>query len=78
MCFTLVHNVHGKYISVLSSMIIYAWDIHFKCVSKVHQKVYNFLLFESGEHGGGGRLDDGDIKYFTPFELFTSFLDTVL
>ena len=77
MCFTLVHNVHWKYISVLSSMIIYSWDIHIKCISEV-QKMSIILVFELGEHGEGGRLDDGDFKYFTPFEFFTSSLDPVL
>ena len=77
MCFTLVHNVHWKYISVLSSMIIYSWDIHLNAYLKYTKKSI-ILMFESGEHGGEGRLDDGVIKYFNPFELFTSSLDTVL
>ena len=41
-------------------MIIHSWDIHFKCVSEYTKKSIN-LVFELGEHVGGGRLDDGVI-----------------
>ena len=60
MCFTLVHNVHWKYMSVLSSMIIYSWDIHINAYMKYTKKSI-ILVVELGEHVRGGRLDDGVI-----------------
>ena len=46
-------------------MIIHSWVIHLNAYLKYTKKSI-ILLFESGEHGGGGRLDDGVINYFTP------------
>ena len=59
MCFTLVHNVHWKFISVLSSMIIYSWDTSNAYLKYTKKSI--ILVFELGEHVGGGRLDDGVI-----------------
>ena len=47
--------------SVHFTLIIYSWDVYPKCLSEVHQQVYKILLFDSGEHGGGGAPHDGVI-----------------
>ena len=59
LCFTLVHNVHWKYISGLSSMNIHGIFTSNACLKYTKKSI--ILVFELGEHVGGGRLDDGVI-----------------
>ena len=47
---------------------IFMGHIHLNAYLKYTKKSI-ILMFESGEHGGEGRLDDGVIKYFTPFKI---------